>query len=42
VARAFDIFREELERAMAILGTPRLADVNPEHVMVAATGPRPR
>jgi isopentenyl diphosphate isomerase/L-lactate dehydrogenase-like FMN-dependent dehydrogenase len=32
---AFGILREELERAMALLGTPTLDDVRPGHV---ATG----
>ncbi len=32
VERAFAIFREELERAMALLGTSTLADVRREHV----------
>jgi len=32
VARAFAILREELERAMALLGTPRLDDVRREHL----------
>jgi 4-hydroxymandelate oxidase len=34
VGRAFAILREELERAMALLGTPTLADVRREHVLV--------
>ena len=33
VERAFAILREELERAMALLGTPTLADVRREHVL---------
>jgi 4-hydroxymandelate oxidase len=33
VNRAFAILREELERAMSLLGTPTLADVRREHVM---------
>ena len=33
VERTFAIFREELERAMALLGTPTLADVRREHVL---------
>jgi 4-hydroxymandelate oxidase len=32
VARAFTILREELERAMSLLGTPTLADVRREHL----------
>ena len=32
VHRAFAILREELERAMALLGTPTLDDVRPEHL----------
>jgi len=33
VRHAFAILREELERSMALLGTPTLADVRREHVM---------
>ncbi|HEV8488370.1 MAG TPA: alpha-hydroxy acid oxidase [Candidatus Limnocylindrales bacterium] len=33
VGRAFEILREELERSMALLGTPTLADVRREHVL---------
>lgn len=33
VNRAFAILREELERAMALLGTPTLADVRRDHVL---------
>jgi isopentenyl diphosphate isomerase/L-lactate dehydrogenase-like FMN-dependent dehydrogenase len=33
VRRAFAILREELERSMALLGTPTLADVRREHVL---------
>jgi 4-hydroxymandelate oxidase len=33
VERAFAILREELERSMALLGTPTLADVRREHVL---------
>ncbi len=36
VGRAFDILREELERAMALLGTRTLAEVRREHVAAAA------
>jgi len=32
VARALAILREELERGMALLGTPRVADIGPEHL----------
>ncbi len=33
VERVFTILREELERAMALLGTPTLADVRRDHVL---------
>jgi 4-hydroxymandelate oxidase len=33
VLRAFAILREELERSMALLGTPTLADLRREHVL---------
>lgn len=33
VARALAIFREEIRRAMALLGTPTLADIGREHVI---------
>jgi 4-hydroxymandelate oxidase len=36
VARAFAIIREELELAMALLGTPSLDRIGPEHVRRAA------
>jgi len=39
VERAFAILREELERAMALLGTRTLADVRREHVRDAIIGP---
>jgi len=32
VARALNIFRQEIDRSMALLGCPSVADIGPEHV----------
>jgi isopentenyl diphosphate isomerase/L-lactate dehydrogenase-like FMN-dependent dehydrogenase len=32
VAKAFAILRDEIERSMALLGTPRIEDIGPRHV----------
>ena len=32
VARAFEILRDEIERSMALLGTPRVSDIGRAHV----------
>ena len=32
VAKAFEILRDEIERSMALLGTPRVSDIGREHV----------
>ncbi len=37
VAKAFAILRDEIERSMALLGTPRVSDIGPGHV--ARRGP---
>jgi isopentenyl diphosphate isomerase/L-lactate dehydrogenase-like FMN-dependent dehydrogenase len=36
VARALGIFREEIDRAMALLGCSAIADIGREHVMRGA------
>jgi hypothetical protein len=38
VAHAFGILREETERALALVGVQRPADLRPEHVETVSSG----
>ena len=38
VAHAFAILREEIERALALVGAPRPADLRPGHVRTVSSG----